>query len=604
MKSKDLLAAPLRVWNWAQNLDVNYFILALIPALLYWVNSEWFFTSSGWLDPWMYTGYFWHYPDHIPYFEGYYKASRLPWLLIGYVIHQIWEAVTAHVVLHFSMLLGTAFGVYSIVRLCVSPGVALLSAALWLAFPFNHGVGGWDYHNVGANFFFVWSLYFWFRWIVAEQEVRASGSSWPRLANIKFAALAGGLFTLAVHTNLFIVGFLPIFGLYHLFPISLNWRHFLVEITCLLSTAFLVTVLFGYLNWASGGNFLFYQAQINYTRAISKSNAWHVNWSEWIGLARWLVLPALVSVLALLKLAMRTERPLVNVLLSQLVYIFLFMIYWELKGQTILNPAYMCSPLFTPTFLGLGALLAQSQHLEKLLCSFMGRLVVLAVALMPFWLSADFFLIERPPVFLFQSGALALGALCLFWGSRSLVQSASLIGRRLLFMMALLCWIPANFFTLHETRAAAGYLPGHDCSVGRDLLSLFRDMDRFVAAHDPALGTRFWFIEKSLPGERRTGCPELNPSAIFDSFVSTRLWLGNLWPSHPMKPVGDLQRADFEGSVGKSVAILAFDKDLWVSVAKKSQAAGFLAIPVASRFFHVGQFQVHMDILKFEHPPK
>ena len=64
----------------------------LAPAVLLAAGNDAFgFDPPGYLDSFVYVGYFWHYPEHLWVFDdnSNYKISRLPWILPGYVLHAL-----------------------------------------------------------------------------------------------------------------------------------------------------------------------------------------------------------------------------------------------------------------------------------------------------------------------------------------------------------------------------------------------------------------------------------------------------------------------------------------------------------------------------------
>jgi hypothetical protein len=93
-------------------------LVALSPFLLLLFNTEWFYDPLGWIDTYIFLGYFKHYLD--PTFFPYdYKIARLPWILIGYIFNLLLPIVAAQSLLHV---------------LCLSAAIAA-SALIWLASP-------------------------------------------------------------------------------------------------------------------------------------------------------------------------------------------------------------------------------------------------------------------------------------------------------------------------------------------------------------------------------------------------------------------------------------------------------------------------------------
>ena len=91
----------------------------LCPAVLVMADNDGFgFDPPGWLDSFMYLGYFWHYPEHLWLFDGNsnYKISRLPWLLPGVAAHSMLAPVAAARVLAYGTLASAAVALYLHVR--------------------------------------------------------------------------------------------------------------------------------------------------------------------------------------------------------------------------------------------------------------------------------------------------------------------------------------------------------------------------------------------------------------------------------------------------------------------------------------------------------
>src|SRR5687767_15892511 len=82
----------------ARRLDWFLVYPLLCPLVLLAAGNDAFgFDPSGWLDSYMYLGYFWHYADHLWLFDdnSNYKISRLPWLLPGFAAHSLLSPVAA-----------------------------------------------------------------------------------------------------------------------------------------------------------------------------------------------------------------------------------------------------------------------------------------------------------------------------------------------------------------------------------------------------------------------------------------------------------------------------------------------------------------------------
>jgi len=173
----------------------------LCPAILLAAGTDAFgFDPPGWLDSFMYLGYFWHYPAHLPALDHDYKASRLPWILPGYVIHWLGDTAAASVVLAFATLSAAGAALYLVVRDITQDRVAAaISAAALTSCTWAHGIGGWNYQMLAAT------DYFWVATWLAFRTATA-GAAWS-------AFLSGLCAAAAAHTHLQFATFLPLLAM-------------------------------------------------------------------------------------------------------------------------------------------------------------------------------------------------------------------------------------------------------------------------------------------------------------------------------------------------------------------------------------------------------
>jgi hypothetical protein len=69
--------------------------------------------------------------------------------------------------------------------------------------------------------------------------------------------------------------------------------------------------------------------------------------------------------------------------------------------------------------------------------------------------------------------------------------------------------------------------------IQRTMLELYRETDRTTARLDPSLeGIKYWFVDETVD----TPQGAVNLADVFDSYVSTRGWLGNLLNSEMTPP--------------------------------------------------------------------
>tara|TARA_R110000868_G_scaffold102678_1_gene282853 strand:- start:33207 stop:35078 length:1872 start_codon:yes stop_codon:yes gene_type:complete len=114
-------------------------LVLLIPNIVLLAGSIQLFPPIGWVDPGIYTGYFWDLPGRIARFGSNYFSMRLPFTLVGYTINSILAPVPAakFVALIFNTI--AALSIFLLVsrRMSIAAGIATAWAftlnPLWMA---------------------------------------------------------------------------------------------------------------------------------------------------------------------------------------------------------------------------------------------------------------------------------------------------------------------------------------------------------------------------------------------------------------------------------------------------------------------------------------
>jgi hypothetical protein len=125
----------------------------ILPAvvLLVFSGRDWLVDGPGWLDPYIYTGYGFNYPDH-DFMSGYYKISRLPWVLVQVIAHRLLPHDLVTPILAGVMVLCLGIlGYFLAWRFTRHFTVAVLTGNALALLPIfsNAGyIGGWSYHAV------------------------------------------------------------------------------------------------------------------------------------------------------------------------------------------------------------------------------------------------------------------------------------------------------------------------------------------------------------------------------------------------------------------------------------------------------------------------
>ena len=127
--------------------DPGLLVVLSLPWVVLRFDTTWLFayatSSFGFIDPWVYFGFFFDLTQHIRSFKGAYFTTRLTWTVPGAVIYHLFSPLTATYVLHVALFYGAIFSLYLILKITVSRRAALL-ATLLMAFHsyFLWSVGG------------------------------------------------------------------------------------------------------------------------------------------------------------------------------------------------------------------------------------------------------------------------------------------------------------------------------------------------------------------------------------------------------------------------------------------------------------------------------
>jgi hypothetical protein len=509
--------------------------LAITCAVLIGAGNEDFgFDPAGWLDPFMYFGYFWHYPDHPPALDHDYKASRLPWILPAYASHALLDTTAATYLLVCLTLCAGGMGLYVLVRDTANDSRAAAAVAVaWTACTGVHGIGGWNYHVLASADYFL----------VASALAFRSATSSPRTA-----IMSGVFAAAAVHTHLLFVAFAPLLILTYwsgMAPSHHDWRSFGTYIGLAVVGAFGLTVVLGAVNAGTGGDWLFFVPQILRARHLMTYDEWWLETSVWLPTARYLIIP-LAFMMAALPTLCRAGAPRASrVIVIQAWAAFALMCvaqFW--RRQATLDHDYLAFPLYPYAFACGGIALSDARFRQDTTVPLLAAAIILMplLLLMPVALPSS---MNAAAAALSLNQPIILGPL-LFGLAGVVVFTLTRNGVRL-GMFAV--WFAVLNAWLAPAPSAYGIqTPGYR----RQMLELFREADGLTTAFDPRLdGIKYWFEDEPLP--IRSG--QLSLGDVFDSYVSTRGWTGNLLGQRSRVRVEELTRADLDAAV--CVAVLA-----------------------------------------------
>jgi len=517
---------------------VDRFLLfpLLVPAVLLAAGNDAFgFDPPGFLDSFVYVGYFWHYPEHLWVFDdnNNYKISRLPWILPGYLLHTVAGPIVASYLLtYFSLALG-AVALYLLVKECIHDrGSAAIISVAWACCTWAHGNGGWNYQVLIASGYYLMACWL----VVRAARARASGRT---------ALLAGAFFASAVHTHLFLVVFAPLVAVLYVVALPADEgrkvARSVLAAGMVIAGGLALTAVLSVINGATGGAWAFFMPQVDQAMRVTNPDFdhWWMGASQWLPAARYLVLPLAAMVAGVGALFVRRAQVIdgMSWALVGLAWAALaIMAYFQLAQRlTTLDYSYVAFVLYPHAFACLAVVFADDKRgawtATMSAVVIVGTLVLLLPAPLP-WLMNTL------------AGSLALAPL----GSivAPLVVSVMGIGVMLLVRGTSRAIVFAVWFSIVNAWIApvpSAYglrTPGNLQSM----LKLFREADRVTTEIDPTLiGIKYWKSDEAIA----TATGEVPLPYVFDSFLSTRAWFTNLLGrKSPSPPIDQLRLADLD----------------------------------------------------------
>jgi len=325
-------------------------LLAAFPMLLLGVNSDWNYSASGAIDPWLYLGYSRNFTQYISeFFPETYYATRLGFIIPGLISYSIFPPLIANSVLHLFFYYLSIFSIYYVVRIFFGTTSATLTVLLMAGFPcFQHSVGGDNPDGAGLAYFAL----------SIALTIKSMQSYNPRL----WLCLTGMASGAMVHSHLFLLGYLfvcPVLYFFirpYFFFESSKKRCF--DISIYTATGFIfLTIIFGLFNYTCGGLFLFFMPSFQFARSfVTNPNPWKAETYGWLASATWLFVACIAlfsSVYILFRCRYRSKsnrEPAAICFAALHITLSSLMIAWEIKGTPVLQYKYYASYLIPSSF--------------------------------------------------------------------------------------------------------------------------------------------------------------------------------------------------------------------------------------------------------------
>lgn len=478
-------------------------MIVALPWVILSLDSSWLFgyamSPFGFIDPWVYFGFFLDLTQHIRTFKGAYFTTRLTWTVPGAIVYHFFPPLVATYVLHLALFYAATISLYLILKVTVSQRAAVLATLLMAFHSYFLWSIGWPYMDGAGSTYLL---------LMICSLTFSSRCAHPKA----WLTAAGALAAMAVYCQLFLIVFSPVvLGYYHFarrqtgsIRLVRSWKPFAWGFAA-------VTVGFGVFNLTVNGRFLFFINSLGTAaKLVVNHNPYQDSTYGWLSGATWLVLPAVTFVGAISCLARKESiQSITNcefLLFWQRFYVLsvLTMVFWQLVGQPVLQLSTYASYLIPAVFLALGSQLAIVAHRLKraqflLLCS-----CTVFVSLLPFTLPLGSGLmtgLQRHPL-LWPSG---LGVAAVVILSRQ-VRHAHALG------VLILCVSLATLNATTGPRVWSHRGTVDDPAFQKSALLAIVDSVRTVQELDPKGNVYFWY-----DGDGRLG-------RLYRSVASTYLW--------------------------------------------------------------------------------
>lgn len=334
----------------------DFLILLLIPNILLLINDNWIFApTTGFIDAWIYFGYFKNLINHLHFFPTTYYSGRFSWTLPGFVMYYLFPPLIANYLLHMCVYLISVFSIYLILRLMVHRYSALLTASLMGSYVWFLRAAGLNYVD-GPGVMYI-SLVL----------LSLSLSIKTRFSSL-FLFFCGLFFACAVFTHFFLLSFFPFFLLLYILLTHKNnritWKHIFSWVAGFCT----LTFFFGLINYQINHYSLFFIPSIKTAIAlVSENNQWHKSIFQWLNDASWMIWLTTVFVIyvfVLLKNRLSQSKKNLSDYAFGVVFVLLFMYYaaFQISHRAPILQLYYYSNYLIPfMFLAIGTL---SQHLK------------------------------------------------------------------------------------------------------------------------------------------------------------------------------------------------------------------------------------------------
>ena len=546
--------------------------LLVTPAFQLAINHNLFITGShfGFIDPWVYTGFFLSFPRFLHDYAGTYYVTRLPWILPGFVAHALLPPLAANYVLHLGLFYLLLLGLYRFISHGAGRALALLVVLLSAWEPMMLSSVSWDYVDGAGLVYLVWTFAF------VESSITSKRSGIWLIA-------AGASVAMAAGTNLSLLAFWPIAVLFYLVRCRrpLTMASLARAGAAFVAGAFAAIGVLCAANRSLGGDWLFFMPSLVFgSNLLSGPNPWAQHGLLRFTVDHYLALPVAATLGALWaclsarrhqndfedpaswRFAMATQ--------AAVLAAFAIWAFFELRGTPVLSLTYYAVYLFP---LSLSAIALQSKIVGL---RFDGSSAVKILVWTQGVLLVVHWLMLTPRRFMvlpaFEIHSLRIYTACVMTCGAAAVVALRGTARPILRWVTFSLCMGVVYSTPNST------YPASDVAGGRSRFESIVTAHRFIGSQSPGNDLRFWYSGSS-PG-----------AGLRIAIASTYLWgyrlLSDDWPH--------LKDSEAAGLSGKRlVALLEHANDVDTTV-RALKSRGFSTDHTVVREFGAEESRVYV----------
>ena len=563
-----------------RRIDGGLLCVLTLPGLVVGLDTSWLFayatSTAGYIDPWVYFGFFLDLTQHIRTFKGAYFTTRLSWTVPGAIVYHLFPPITATYVLHLGIFYAAILSLYAILKITVSRRAALLATVIMAFHSYFLISVGWPYIDGAGNAYLLLTM-------ASLTYAARKQRNWGWLFG------AGLLSAMALYCQFFLIVLSPVVLGYYYFArkhwgferSTQDWKPFAWGFAT-------VTAALGTFNMAVNGRFFFFANSMGTAaKLMIRHNPYVDTTFGWLRHPTWVILPLLVLIGAIAALRHRDNLPEIPgrdfVLFWLRFYIVVagILTFFQLIGQPILQQIGYASYLLPGAFLALGALMGIAINGLSQRAYALVFLSVLLLSALPLVAPIDFTVMavlrQHPMLPSLILGTIAMAAIGSRYTRTADLRDSQRRSIRVPAAVVLFAVAVAALNAATSTRTwDHGDLPNDPPSQRAALLAIV-DSSRAVKELDPRGNIYFWYGVDGRLGK------------VFRAIASTYLWAYRS-QSESFPQLGARLPAD-----GRKIVILSEDAEKALTDGQASLAhAGFAARLLARRSIREGPFAWEM----------